>query len=443
LSGWKDIAAHLNVSIRTAQNLEKDQGLPVRRKFGIKAPVYALIPEIDEWIKHNQTAPDPPSGPKQLSGGPAETSALGLRPAQWVAAGAVLVAVALAVVAFHLAGRPKGPPASLAVRDQNLIVRNADGHELWRFQFPSLPIADFYDRVFLEHRTWIGDLGDSGRTSVLALFMPSDFAQKPHLLYSLSGSGQLLWEFVPGRTVLDGRGFVMAPPYYVREISVLKAQKPEDTRIAVASVNYAGQAGQIAFLDASGRVRGEYWHPGHLSHLAQVDIDGDGRNELLAGGANNAEHDATIVVLDPLRIKERSTPRSVFDPALRLINMPEAHEKAVILFARGCVGKSSPYLRIKALWVTSSRIIASVADDYAEENPASITYEFDHRLNLVAMTPVPQYAEAHREMERAHKLDHAYDEKREMADLRKRLVIRWGDAHNSTEPRTTASGQVR
>ena len=443
MSGWKDIAAHLNVSIRTAQNLEKDQGLPVRRKFGIKAPVYALIPEIDEWIKHNQTAPDPPTGPKQLSGGPAETSALGLRPAQWVAAGAVLVAVALAVVAFHLAERPKGPPASLAVRDQNLIVRNADGHELWRFQFPSLPEIGYYEHGMLERETWIGELGNSSKLSVLVAFYPADFARKTHRVYCFGESGQLLWEFVPGGTVTDGRGFVMAPPYYVREITVLKGKRPEDTRIAVASINYAGQAGQIAFLDPPGRVRGEYWHPGHLSYLAQADIDGDGRNQLLLGGANNAEHAATLVALDPLQVNGLSTPHRALDPQLLLIDMPEAHEKAVILFARGCVGKNAPYGRIKDVWATKRSIVAAVADDFREVSPAVVTYEFDHKLGLLAMTPMPEYAEAHREMERAHKLDHAYDEKREMADLRKRLVIRWGDAHNSTEPRTTASGQVR
>ncbi len=40
--GWKEIAANLGVSVRTAQNSEKERGLPVRRAFGTKAPVSAL-----------------------------------------------------------------------------------------------------------------------------------------------------------------------------------------------------------------------------------------------------------------------------------------------------------------------------------------------------------------------------------------------------------------
>jgi hypothetical protein len=295
----------------------------------------------------------------------------------------------------------------------------------------------------LERRTWIGDLDNSGKISVLFLFFPADFTQRTHRLICFSDSGQPLWEFVPGRTVTDASGFVMAPPYYLDQISVLKGRRPEDTRIAVASINYAGQAGQIAFLDSRGRVRGEYWHPGHLTDPAQADIDGDGRNELLLGGANNAEHTATLVALDPLQIVGRSTQYHVLDPALRLMGMPEAHEKAVILFARGCVAKGAPYTRVRELSVTSSRIVVSVVDSYTKESSAVINYEFDHRLNLVAMTPMPEYGLAHRAMEQAHQLDHRYDEKREMDDLRKRLIIRWGDGHAAgTEPRPQGGGST-
>ena len=49
LRGWKQIADYLRVSIRTAQNMEKDQGLPVRRGAGMKGQVFALPAELDQW----------------------------------------------------------------------------------------------------------------------------------------------------------------------------------------------------------------------------------------------------------------------------------------------------------------------------------------------------------------------------------------------------------
>jgi len=51
-----------------------------------------------------------------------------------------------------------------------------------------------------------------------------------------------------------------------------------------------------------GKVVGEYWHPGHLLHLAHVDLDGDGREELLLAGVNNGHHAATLVVFDPSNV---------------------------------------------------------------------------------------------------------------------------------------------
>jgi hypothetical protein len=439
LEGWKAIAGYLKVSIRTAQNFEKEYRLPVRRKFGIKAPVYALVSEVDEWVGNRDaiSEPLPVSLPQPPSIGQLEVSPIfGTR--RTIARGvAVVVALSwLAAGAAYVALRPKGPPVALAVRDQNLIVRNADGQELWHFKFPSLPEAEFYQPRFFERRMWTGELADSRKTGVLALFFPADFTQRTHRLYCFSESGQLLWEFVPGRTVADALGFIMAPPYYVSQMTVIKGRQPEDTRIAVASINYAGQAGQIAFLDALGRVRGEYWHPGHLSYMAQADIDGDGRNELLLGGANNAEHAATLVALDPLQVKGRSTPHGAMDPALLLMDMPESNERAVIVFARGCVGKRDPYTRVRELWVTPSRIVAPVVDNYTEGSTANIIYEFDHRLSLVGVTPMPEYALTHRALEQAHQLDHPYDQQRETDDLRRRMAIRWGNGHASrTEPR--------
>src|SRR5437868_14695849 len=49
LDGWKEIAGYLGVSVRTAQTFEKELGLPVRRKLGIKARVYGVVTEFDAW----------------------------------------------------------------------------------------------------------------------------------------------------------------------------------------------------------------------------------------------------------------------------------------------------------------------------------------------------------------------------------------------------------
>jgi len=49
LQGWKEIAAHLGITLRTAQAWEKDRGLPVRRVPGKRSVVYCLPSELDDW----------------------------------------------------------------------------------------------------------------------------------------------------------------------------------------------------------------------------------------------------------------------------------------------------------------------------------------------------------------------------------------------------------
>jgi hypothetical protein len=56
LKSWKDIAAYLNVSISTAQRLERNHGLPVRRPGGRSTAIVAFANEIDWWLRTGPTA---------------------------------------------------------------------------------------------------------------------------------------------------------------------------------------------------------------------------------------------------------------------------------------------------------------------------------------------------------------------------------------------------
>jgi len=47
---WKDIARHLDVSVRTVQRWEREFGLPIRRVCpGHGKPVHAFVAELDAW----------------------------------------------------------------------------------------------------------------------------------------------------------------------------------------------------------------------------------------------------------------------------------------------------------------------------------------------------------------------------------------------------------
>ena len=50
LNTWQEIADHLGVSKREAQNWEKNDGMPVHRMPGKKSRVKAYPAELDAWM---------------------------------------------------------------------------------------------------------------------------------------------------------------------------------------------------------------------------------------------------------------------------------------------------------------------------------------------------------------------------------------------------------
>lgn len=60
LSGWKQIARYLGVSVRSAQVWAVSAGLPVHKPR--RRHVYAYSAELDEWVKSERTVSAPVNG---------------------------------------------------------------------------------------------------------------------------------------------------------------------------------------------------------------------------------------------------------------------------------------------------------------------------------------------------------------------------------------------
>ena len=68
LTSWKEIADHLDVTVRTAQVWEKQRGLPVGRMPGRRSRVYMRIDDYEAWLSgaeaQTPTRPKMPAGAK-------------------------------------------------------------------------------------------------------------------------------------------------------------------------------------------------------------------------------------------------------------------------------------------------------------------------------------------------------------------------------------------
>ena len=191
-------------------------------------------------------------------------------------------------------------PQSARLDGSTLIISNAKGQELWRKSFSDGFSRDYYAQG-LAPRIWFGDLSGEGHTDVLFLYHPGVSPRSySTTLICYSDRGKEKWRWMPGRALpeLDGD----PPTFYIAAFGVLKGAPRERARIVVSSPHGLWYPNQIALLDSNGKLISEYWHSGHLENLTLADLDGDGREEIVATGISNGYRQATLVVLDPDRV---------------------------------------------------------------------------------------------------------------------------------------------
>ncbi len=92
-------------------------------------------------------------------------------------------------------------------------------------------------------------------------------------------------------------------------------------------------------LDAqNGKEIGSYLHIGNLQQMKILDLDNDGKSEILLCGINQAYESACLVVLDPNKIYGHGPTKGRF----AVESVKEADEKKYILMPKTICGKSDP-----------------------------------------------------------------------------------------------------
>jgi hypothetical protein len=107
LDSWKEIAAHLNRSVRTVTRWELEEDLPVHRHLHNKlGSVYAYKAELDDWWKNRGASVDASDSEGQSSR---------FRGARrlWIVASTVAILLALSAIVWLSRAAPIPPcPAS-------------------------------------------------------------------------------------------------------------------------------------------------------------------------------------------------------------------------------------------------------------------------------------------------------------------------------------------
>ena len=270
-------------------------------------------------------------------------------------------------------------PQSGRLDASTLTILNAEGKELWRKTFPEEFTTDWYFEKGTGARVWFGDLEGKGHASVLFLYTPANPQSHSSALICYSDRGKEKWRWTPGGELPELNG--SPGTFRTAALRVLKATDKRPPRIVVESIHNIWWPSQIAVLDANGKTISEYWHSGGLTYMILADLDGDGKEEIVATGTSEYDHQATLVVLDPDRVFGASTE---VRPEVQIHGMGVAQERLRLLFPRSDLNK----VLFQFNWATEptverSSLRLSVTECITPPG-CRIYYEFEKNFRLIA-----------------------------------------------------------
>jgi hypothetical protein len=300
-----------------------------------------------------------------------------------------------------------------------LTIMNAEGKELWRKTFAEGFTADWYFAKGLGSRLWFGDLEGKGQTSVLFLYGPADQASHSSTVICYSDRGKEKWRWTPGRELPELNG--SPATFRTAALVVLKATDKRPPRIVVASMHSIWWPSQIAVLDANGKTVSEYWHSGALTYLISADLDGDGREEIIATGVSEYDHQAELLVLDPDRVFGASTEER---PEFQIHGMGVAQERLRLLFPRSDLNRALfQYNWATEPTVERSSVRLSVTECITPPG-CHIYYEFDKNFRLIAAyAGGDEFRSAHARFYQSGKDAHPLSEEEQAAFQKVRCLV--------------------
>jgi len=304
LRSWKEIAAYLGCDVRTCHRWEDQRGMPVHRAEGseTKSPVFAYKDELDRWFQ----------GTFKTTNGPAETGGSVPRWVKWTAAGGGLVAISVFFL-FLPDILSRRQPADFRIEEPYFIALDKQKRELWRkdMGFEDLQSDAYYRGNFqVSHpdapnilpMLVMKDINGDGDTEVLFALARVNDRTEEGTLFCWSRKGKELWRFRTDRELVC-KTKIHSSDYRLAGFQCHDLDGDGRQEIIVESFQSPDWPCQLAVLDPSGKMIGEFWNAGYLREFRHHDINGDGRDELIVCGVNNEYRGGCLIVFDPLNIR--------------------------------------------------------------------------------------------------------------------------------------------
>lgn len=407
LTSWKEIAAHLGVSERTAQNWEKRHGLPVSRMPGLRGRPVAIAEELTAWKQRLLVASEAGGLESPIPRQQPRWRLIWSYVALGIAAAAVLT---LGLIRYAPKFRGGNLEAARVV-DGQVAAFAADGSELWRTRFsPPLRLDRLGWLVPGREVLWAGDLNGDGRKEVL--FLVTAEPQYAGYLACYSQDGKELWHYKPG--LVTHNAIRPIPNRWIPAgLTVGRTTAGGHPGIWAAFNSFDSSPTVVVRFSAEGKPLGQYLHAGHLYVLRLWERGPGRRPVLLAGGINNRLSMATVVALDPERLQGVSSEPGCPDEQLagelsrsevfRLYLPPSRLSRAL-----------GDYNSIHSLEPVEDHLLVQTEEDLTQgagDHPAIVRYSLTRDLRLTGSWFHDVYRSAHAKHLRSGLVTNVFDPK--------------------------------
>lgn len=411
LESWKEIARHLDVTVRCAQVWEKERNLPVHRHPGSKrSRVFAFVEEIDRWLEQDtvREKPPAPAAPSEADATPEPSPARRIgerrRRRRWLVAVAAVLGTMTLLGLWSRVGADRPAPVNCDVVGRSLRALDAKGDVIWGRPFPEIDPEAYGNGADSFTCSVIDVDGDGTREVLFNLRYRNRWANGSDLA-CLEHDGTMRWVRRPGEQVGPRDPRILS--FSMTEVvPLLDAGSRALLSIAHNSPFYPTE---IAFLDPAdgGELGPPFFHPGYLRTHAFLDADGDGVDEVVLGGVHNPGAEAGDAVLVALDLPPDLDDDTVVD----VLGSRSAKPRSYVIFPDSCLEDAlAAGTRVTAIErIDDSRITLSVEVAGFVVAHYWLRFGKDGAVVLEHVSITDEFRRRHREMRLRGEIDHELD----------------------------------
>jgi hypothetical protein len=401
VENWKEIASFLGSSVRTAQDWERKHGLPIHRLPGEKGRVWANTQELRVWLSSSSKLRTVDSTLPSLP----EENTFSVPQRRWMShiwvlrkyfltGGATLLGCAGILYALAIGNWHRGRPSDARVLGGTLIVSDEANQKLWQYVLPGRP--ELHLDPLAGAKPVIADIDGDGQVEVLFPFRNLDDRNAPSMLYCFNSDGSMRWRRQIGREQHTISGDIYPADYFFSWITVLNKPTPGGGIVVAGAYQGPSALFCIELIDRNGQAVSDYYHFGWLWAATAIDLDGDGYDELVAGGVNDAYGNVdnrgyrmTLIAMDSRHI-EGQGPRPEGD-AHQLVGLTSGNERAVVFLPEFGPRESdypSRFCLISSVAARSGNLeLRALYNDGRGEIFADYEFGPDFRIKMVEPSP--------------------------------------------------------